>query len=656
MKIFFQKMIDKKGSLLEKIDSPDDLKKFQLNELPQVCNDLRNFIIDELSVNPGHFGASLGVVELTVALHYVYNTPYDQLIWDVGHQAYGHKILTGRKKVFNTNRKFKGISGFPKREESIYDSFGVGHASTSISAALGMSVAAQLKNETDRKVIAVIGDGAMTGGMAFEALNNAGGNKSDLLVILNDNNMAIDPNVGGMNRYLLNISKSETYNRFKKDVWDGLGKLDGFGKKARRILQRNQHALKNMILKENNIFEAFDFRYFGPIDGHDVVYLTEVLTDLKNIPGPKLLHVITQKGKGFKLAEINQTKYHAPGVFDKDTGEIYSCNCPIDKAPKFQNVFGETLVELAELNEKIVGITPAMPTGCSMNLMFEKMPDRAFDVGIAEQHAVTFSAGLATQGMIPFCNIYSTFMQRAYDQIVHDVAIQKLPVIFCLDRGGLVGEDGPTHHGVFDIAYMRSIPNMIVSAPMDEIELRNLMYTAQLPENKLPFSIRYPRGCGIKPNWRKPFEKIEIGTGRKLTDGKDVALLSIGKAGIFAKRAVKSLENKDISAAHFDMRFVKPIDKKLLTEVFKNFKIIVTIEDGVIQGGFGSAVLEFMAENNFSATVKLLGIPDKFIEHGSPEDLYSECGIDVKGITNSVIELIEKTESLKLLNKVTSEL
>jgi 1-deoxy-D-xylulose-5-phosphate synthase len=649
-------MIDKKGSLLEKIDSPDDLKKFQLNELPQVCNDLRNFIIDELSVNPGHFGASLGVVELTVALHYVYNTPYDQLIWDVGHQAYGHKILTGRKKVFNTNRKFKGISGFPKREESIYDSFGVGHASTSISAALGMSVAAQLKNETDRKVIAVIGDGAMTGGMAFEALNNAGGNKSDLLVILNDNNMAIDPNVGGMNRYLLNISKSETYNRFKKDVWDGLGKLDGFGKKARRILQRNQHALKNMILKENNIFEAFDFRYFGPIDGHDVVYLTEVLTDLKNIPGPKLLHVITQKGKGFKLAEINQTKYHAPGLFDKDTGEIYSCNCPIDKAPKFQNVFGETLVELAELNEKIVGITPAMPTGCSMNLMFEKMPDRAFDVGIAEQHAVTFSAGLATQGMIPFCNIYSTFMQRAYDQIVHDVAIQKLPVIFCLDRGGLVGEDGPTHHGVFDIAYMRSIPNMIVSAPMDEIELRNLMYTAQLPENKLPFSIRYPRGCGIKPNWRKPFEKIEIGTGRKLTDGKDVALLSIGKAGIFAKRAVKSLENKDISAAHFDMRFVKPIDKKLLTEVFKNFKIIVTIEDGVIQGGFGSAVLEFMAENNFSATVKLLGIPDKFIEHGSPEDLYRECGIDVKGITNSVIELIEKTESLKSLNKVTSEL
>jgi 1-deoxy-D-xylulose-5-phosphate synthase len=633
-------MIDKKGSLLEKINSPDDLKKLNIDVLPEVCKDLRNFIIDELSVNPGHFGASLGVVELTVALHYVYNTPYDQLIWDVGHQAYGHKILTGRRSIFSSNRKYKGISGFPKMKESEYDAFGVGHASTSISAGLGMAVASRLKNEKDRKVIAVIGDGAMTGGMAFEALNNAGQSNSDLLVILNDNNMAIDPNVGGMNKYLLNISKSGTYNRFKKDVWEGLGKLDGFGKKARRILQKNQHALKNFLLKENNLFEALDFRYFGPIDGHDVIYLTEVLNDLKNIKGPKLLHVITQKGKGFKLAEQNQTKYHAPGVFDKETGEIFSCDCPIDKAPKFQNVFGETLVELAELNDKIVGITPAMPTGCSMNKLFEKMPDRAFDVGIAEQHAVTFSAGLAAQGMVPFCNIYSTFMQRAYDQIIHDVAIQKLPVIFCLDRGGLVGEDGPTHHGVFDITYMRTIPNMIVSAPMDEIELRNLMYTAQLPENKLPFSIRYPRGCGIKPNWKNAFEKIEIGKGRKLSDGNDVALVTIGKAGIFAKRAVKSLENKGVSAAHYDLRFVKPIDAEMLTEIFNNFKFIVTIEDGVIQGGFGSAVLEFMAENNFSATVKLLGIPDKFIEHGSPEDLYKECGIDVKGITNSVLDLL----------------
>ncbi len=649
-------MIDQKGSLLEKIDSPDDLKKLHIDDLPEVCKDLRNFIIDELSVNPGHFGASLGVVELTVALHYVYNTPYDQLIWDVGHQAYGHKILTGRRNIFNSNRKYNGISGFPKMKESKYDAFGVGHASTSISAGLGMAVASRLKNEKDRKVIAVIGDGAMSGGMAFEALNNAGASNSDLLVILNDNNMAIDPNVGGMNKYLLNISKSGTYNRFKMDVWEGLGKLDGFGKKARKILQKNQHALKNFLLKENNLFEALDFRYFGPIDGHDVVYLTEVLNDLKNIRGPKLLHVITKKGKGFKLAEQNQTKYHAPGVFNKETGELFSCDCPIDKAPKFQNVFGETLVELAELNDKIVGITPAMPTGCSMNKLFDKMPGRAFDVGIAEQHAVTFSAGLATQGMVPFCNIYSTFMQRAYDQIIHDVAIQKLPVIFCLDRGGLVGEDGPTHHGVFDIAYMRSIPNMIVSAPMDEIELRNLMYTAQLPENKLPFSIRYPRGCGIKPNWRKPFEKIEIGTGRKLSDGNDVALVTIGKAGIFAKNAVKSLENKGISAAHYDMRFVKPIDTEMLSEIFGNFKFIVTVEDGAIQGGFGSSILEFMAENNYSATVKLLGIPDKFIEHGSPEDLYKECGIDVDGITNTVFELLENQKVNKNLSKVVSHL
>ena len=631
-----------KGRLLDKINNPDDLKKLKLKELPEVCSDLRNFIIDAVSTNPGHFGASLGVVDLTVALHYVYNTPYDLLVWDVGHQAYGHKILTGRKKIFDTNRKFKGISGFPKREESEFDAFGVGHASTSISAALGMAVASQLKNEKERKVVAVIGDGAMTGGMAFEALNNAGANKSDLLVVLNDNNMAIDPNVGVINQYLLNISKSHTYNRFKKDVWEGLGKLDGFGQRTRRFLQKNQHALKNMLLKENNLFEAFDFRYFGPVDGHDVVYLTKVLNDLKNIPGPKLLHIITQKGKGFKQAEINQTQFHAPGVFNKETGEIYTCDCPIDKAPKFQNVFGETLVELAEQNKKIVGITPAMPSGCSMNLMIEKMPGRAFDVGIAEQHAVTFSAGLATQGLVPFCNIYSTFMQRAYDQIIHDVAIQKLHVVFCLDRGGLVGEDGPTHHGVFDIAYMRSIPNMIVSAPMDEIELRNLMYTSQLDEINQPFSIRYPRGCGIKPNWKKPFEKIEIGTGRKLADGEDIALLSVGTAGIYATRAVKSLANKNISAAHYDLRFVKPLDKKLLVEVFEKFKYIVTIEDGVIHGGFGSAVLEFMAENNYLADIKLLGIPDNFIEHGTTEDLYKKCGIDTKGITKSVLNILGK--------------
>ena len=635
-------MDETKGKLLENINSPEDLKKLSVKDLPLVCDELRDFIIDVVSTNPGHFGASLGVVELTVALHYVFKIPYDQLIWDVGHQAYGHKILTGRRDQFHTNRKYKGLSGFPKREESEYDAFGVGHSSTSISAALGMAIASRLKKEKNRKVVAVIGDGAMTGGMAFEALNNAGANKSDILVILNDNNMAIDPAVGVLNQYLLNISKSGAYNRFKKDVWEGLGKLDGFGRKTRKFIQKNQHAVKNMILKENNLFEAFNFRYFGPVDGHDVVYLTNALNDLKDIPGPKLLHVITKKGKGFKQAEINQTRFHAPGVFDKNTGKIYSCDCPIEKAPKFQNVFGETLIELAEQNEKIVGITPAMPTGCSMNLMIEKMPHRAFDVGIAEQHAVTFSAGLATQGMVPFCNIYSTFMQRAYDQVIHDVAIQNLHVIFCLDRGGLVGEDGPTHHGVFDIAYMRSVPNMIVSAPMDEIELRNLMYTAQQEEINQPFSIRYPRGCGIKPNWRKPFEKIEIGRGRKLSDGKDIALLSIGKTGIYAQRAVKSLKNKGVSAAHYDMRFVKPLDKNMLTEIFENFEFILTIEDGTIQGGFGSAVLEFMAENGFSSKIKLLGIPDKFIEHGTPEDLYKECGIDARGIVTRVQEMLKK--------------
>ena len=637
-------MEDAKGKLLDSINNPDDLKKIPVDQLEDVCQELRDFIIDVVSTNPGHFGASLGVVELTVALHYVYNTPYDQLVWDVGHQAYGHKILTGRRKQFDTNRKYKGLSGFPKRTESEYDAFGVGHSSTSISAALGMAIASRIKGEQERKVVAVIGDGAMTGGMAFEALNNAGGENADILVILNDNNMAIDPSVGGLNKYLLNISKSDTYNRMKHDVWEGLGKLDGFGEKTRRFIQKNQHALKNMILKENNLFEAFNFRYFGPIDGHDVRYLTSALNDLKDIPGPKLLHVITQKGKGFKQAELYQTKWHAPGIFDKETGEIYKCDCNVDQAPKFQNVFGDTLVELAEKNDKIVGITPAMPTGCSMNKMIEQMPGRAFDVGIAEQHAVTFSAGLAAQGMVPFCNIYSTFMQRAYDQVIHDVAIQKLPVIFCLDRGGLVGEDGPTHHGVFDIAYMRSVPNMIVSAPMDEIELRNLMYTAQLEENTQPFSIRYPRGCGIIADWQKKFEKIEIGKGRKLNDGSDIALLSIGKTGIFAQCAVKLLAKNNISTAHYDMRFVKPLDTETLNKVMQSFDQIVTIEDGSILGGFGSAVLEFMAENGFTNKIKILGIPDKFIEHGTPEELYRECGIDTQGIVNTVKKLVGKTE------------
>ncbi len=641
-KIFSHEMVKVKEKLLEKIDSPSDLKKLNLHQLPEVCDELRDYIIDTVSANPGHFGASLGVVELTVALHYVFNTPYDLLVWDVGHQAYGHKILTGRREVFNTNRKYKGLSGFPKREESPYDTFGVGHSSTSISAALGMAVASGLKSENDRKIVAVIGDGAMTGGMAFEALNNAGASKANLLVILNDNNMAIDPNSGVIGQYLLNISKSHTYNRVKKDVWEGLGKLDGFGKTTRKFIQKNQHALKNMLLTENNLFEAFDFRYFGPIDGHDVNYLADVLNDLKDIPGPKLLHVVTRKGKGFLQAEKDQTKYHAPGLFNKETGEIYSSSCPIEKSHKFQNVFGETLLELAEKNEKIMGITPAMPSGCSMNLMIEKMPHRAFDVGIAEQHAVTFSAGLATQGMVPFCNIYSTFMQRAYDQVIHDVAIQNLRVVFCIDRGGLVGADGPTHHGVFDIAHMRAVPNMIVSAPMDEPELRNLMYTAQLEEIDQPFSIRYPRGCGNVSDWKKPFEKIEIGKGRQLSGGTDIAILTIGKSGIFAQQAVKALGKEGISAAHFDLRFVKPLDEELLSTVFNDFKYVLTVEDGVIKGGFGSAVLEFMAENGFSAHVKILGIPDRFIEHGSPDDLYRDCGIDKKGIVQAALKMLGK--------------
>jgi len=627
--------------LLNEINEPADLRELAVEELPQVCSELRDFIIDVLSSNPGHFGASLGVVELTVALHYVYNTPYDQLIWDVGHQAYGHKILTGRRDIFETNRKYKGISGFPKRSESEYDAFGVGHSSTSISAALGMSVAAKLNNEPNRKIVAVIGDGAMTGGLAFEGLNNAGVENSDLLVILNDNNMSIDPNVGGIHQYLLNISKSQTYNRFKREVWEGLGRLNGFGPRARRLVQKTEHAFKNILLKQSNLFEAFNFRYFGPVDGHDVVYLAKVLRDLKDIPGPKLLHILTQKGKGFKQAEINQTRFHAPGRFDKSTGEIYSCECEIEKAPKFQNVFGETIVELAEQNDKIVGVTPAMPTGCSLNIMMEKMPGRAFDVGIAEQHAVTFSAGLAARGMIPFCNIYSTFMQRAYDQVVHDVAIQNLHVVFCLDRGGLVGEDGATHHGVFDLAFMRNIPNMVVSAPMDEIDLRNLMYTAQLEGNG-PFSIRYPRGCGIYANWKKPFQKIEIGKGRIIAEGNDIAILTIGKPGIFAKRAVKKLQKENISAAHYDMRFIKPLDEDLLHSVFKKFNTVITVEDGVIKGGFGSAVAEFMVENGYSAKLKFLGVPDAFVEQGSLDELYRECGFDMVGIYKSALEMLEK--------------
>lgn len=634
-------MVENTGSILDQLNDPSELRKLNVSQLPEVCNELRDFIIEVVSTNPGHFGASLGVVELTVALHYVFKTPYDLLVWDVGHQAYGHKILTGRKDIFHTNRKYKGISGFPKPAESIYDSFGVGHASTSISAALGMAVAARLKDEKDRKIVAIIGDGAMTGGMAFEGLNNAAVNKSDLLVILNDNNMAIDPSVGGMSNYLLNISKSQAYNRLKRDIWEGLGKLNGFGPKARRLVQKTENAIKSMLLKQSNLFEGLGFRYFGPVDGHDVVYLTEVLQSLSAIPGPKLLHVITKKGKGFKLAELNQTEYHAPGKFNKVTGELLDCECAVNKAPKFQNVFGHTMIELAELNERIVAITPAMPSGCSLNLMMEKMPARTFDVGIAEQHAVTFSAGLAIQGLLPYCNIYSTFMQRAYDQVIHDVALQNLQVVFCLDRGGLVGADGATHHGVFDLAYMRSIPNMIVSAPMDELELRHLLFTAQ-NENHGPFSIRYPRGCGCVIDWRQPMVAIPVGKSRQLSEGSDLAVLTIGTVGIPTRRVIQMLQKDGINAAHYDMRFVKPLDEEALHSIFKSYKRVITIEDGVLQGGFGSAVLEFMADHQYNAVLKRIGIPDKFIDHGTTDELYREYGLDQQGIYRTVKAFMQK--------------
>jgi len=632
-------MGDISKSLLDQINDPSELRLLEPNQLPEICKELRDFIIDAVSTNPGHLGASLGVVELTVALHYVFKTPYDLLIWDVGHQAYGHKILTGRKDIFYTNRKYKGISGFPKPGESVYDTFGVGHSSTSISAALGMAVAAGMKEETDRKIVAIIGDGAMTGGMAFEGLNNAAVNHSDLLVILNDNNMAIDPNVGGMSNYLVNITKSRTYNKIKRDIWDGLGKLNGFGPKARRLVQKTESAVKSMLLKQSNLFEGLGFRYFGPIDGHNVEYLTEVLTSLRQIPGPKLLHVVTKKGKGFKQAELLQTTYHAPGKFDKVTGELVDCECAVNKPPKFQNVFGKTMIELAEKNNRIVAITPAMPSGCSLNLMMDKMPERVFDVGIAEQHAVTFSAGLATQGLIPYCNIYSTFMQRAYDQVIHDVALQNLQVVFCLDRGGLVGADGPTHHGAFDLAYMRSIPNMIVSAPMDELELRNLLFTAQ-NENHGPFSIRYPRGCGCVVDWEKPMIAIPVGKSRMLTQGSDVAVLTIGTIGIPAGRAIKMLHKEGIKAAHYDMRFVKPLDQEVLHLIFSSFKKVVTIEDGILQGGFGSAVLEFMADHQYQSQLTRIGLPDRFIDHGTTDELFRDLGLDQQGIYKSVKSII----------------
>lgn len=628
------------GPLLSRIEYPADLRKLSKTDLQQVCNELRQFIIDCVSIHGGHFGASLGVVELTVALHYVMNTPDDQLVWDVGHQAYGHKILTGRRKVFHTNRKYGGLSGFPKRSESEYDAFGVGHSSTSISAALGMAIASKLKGETHRQHVAIIGDGAMTAGLPFEAMNHAGVSNSNVLIILNDNNMSIDPNVGALKEYLTDITTSHTYNKFRDDVWKLLGKLPAAD--FQKIGSKIEASLKGMVTKSSNLFEALNLRYFGPVDGHNVLKLVETLDHLKDLPGPKLLHIKTVKGKGYDLAEQDQTLWHAPGTFDKVTGKINKKISTVVEPPKYQDVFGHTIIELAEKNPAIMGITPAMPSGCSLKYMMEAMPDRALDVGIAEQHAVTVSAGLATRGMKVFCNIYSSFMQRGYDMVVHDVAIQKLPVIFCLDRAGLVGDDGPTHHGCYDIPFMRCIPHMIVSAPMNEAELRNLMYTAQLDENTMPFVIRYPRGQGVMPEWRTPFEKIEIGTGRMIKDGEDLAILTIGHPGNFAVKACQELTNEGLNPAHFDMRFAKPLDEKLLHEIAGRFNKIITVEDGTVVGGFGSAVLEFMAENNYTPEVKMLGIPDRLVEHGKPEELHRECGYDAKGIADAVKEMVSK--------------
>ena len=627
------------NSILSTIDSPSDLKKLDVSELHQLSKELRQFIIDVVSVNGGHFGASLGVVELSIALHYVFNTPYDELIWDVGHQAYGHKILTGRRDVFHTNRKHKGISGFPKRDESEYDAFGVGHSSTSIGAALGMSIASQLKGKKDKQHIAVIGDGALTGGQAFEALNHAGMADSNILVVLNDNCMSIDPNVGALKEYLTDITTSHTYNKIKDEVWDLLGKFSKFGPNAQAIVQKIEHAVKSSMLEQSNYFESLNFRYFGPVDGHDVEHMVKILEDLKDIPGPKILHCVTTKGKGYQPAEEgNSTKWHAPGLFNKETGKIFSIAKAKTEAPKYQDVFGHTIIELAKENEKIVGITPAMPTGCSLKYMMEEIPDRVFDVGIAEQHAVTFSAGMATQGLIPFCNIYSSFMQRAFDQVIHDVAIQKLSVIFCLDRAGIVGEDGPTHHGSFDIAYFRCIPNMIISAPMNEEELRNLMFTAQEKEHG-PFAIRYPRGKGVMPEWKTEFKSIEVGTGRKLRTGKDIAILSFGHVGNYATEVCNDYDKEGFHIAHYDLRFAKPLDQKMLHQVFENYTHIITLEDGCITGGVGSSVIEFMADNQYNASVYRLGIPDEFIEHGSQLQLHADCGYDKESIKKKIEQI-----------------
>ena len=641
----------KPGSFLDQIDIPQDLRaKFSLEDLPQVSAEVRQYIIDVISeIGNSHFGASLGVVELTVALHFVFDTPKDKIVWDVGHQAYGHKILTGRRKIFHTNRSKGGISGFPKRSESEYDTFGVGHSSTSVSAALGMAIANKYNGDSKTQHIAVIGDGAMTAGMAFEGINHAGFEKdANLLVILNDNGMSIEPSVGALREYSKNFKPSQPLGNVKDELWKLLGKVSKFGPDAQSIVAKVSKALKG---GQSNLFESLNFQYFGPVDGHDVERLAFVLSELKDIPGPKILHCITRKGAGYKFSEEgNPAQWHAPGIFNKLTGEIVKIAPAASNPPKYQDVFGHTIVELAEKNEKIMGITPAMPSGCSLNIMMKAMPNRAFDVGIAEQHAVTFSAGLATQGLLPFCNIYSSFMQRAYDQVLHDVALQNLDVVFCLDRAGLVGADGATHHGAYDLAYMRCIPNMIVASPMNEEELRNLMFTSQLPD-KGPFTIRYPRGRGVLSEWKTPMKEVTVGKGRRLTNGDDIAILSIGHPGNFVQEAVDELSKIGVSVAHYDMRFVKPLDEIMLHEVFTKFKYIVSVEDGCVMGGFGSAVIEFMADQKYQVDLTRLGIPDKYIHHGTQKELWSDCGFDAKGIVNTVIKTLSISEHTIKLKK-----
>ncbi len=627
---------------LRLINTPDDLKKLQRNELPQLCSELRQFIIDELSHNPGHLASSLGVVELSVALHYVFNTPYDRIIWDVGHQAYAHKILTGRRDRFSTNRQFKGLCGFPTPKESEYDAFGTGHSSTSISAALGMSVAALLKNERDRQVVAVIGDGAMTGGLAFEGLNNASMDKNNMLIILNDNNMAIDPLKGGFTQYLTDITTSKTYNNLRYKAYKFLKKKSLMDESSKKRVQRFNTSLKTLLSKQqNNIFEGLNLRYFGPVDGHDVEGLVRILSEIKNFSGPKVLHLVTVKGKGYKPAEDSVTIWHAPGEFNVQTGERKHPHLNKATPPLYQEVFGHTLLELARMNDKIVGITPAMPSGCSMNIMQKEMPERVFDVGIAEGHAVTFSAGLAKEGLIPYCNIYSSFMQRAYDNIIHDAALQNLHVVLCIDRAGIVGADGATHHGLLDLAYLRCIPNVTIAAPINEIELRNLLYTAQNAQGV--FAIRYPRGRGVCPDWQQPFKELPVGKGQQLAEGDDMAILSIGAIGNTVIQALKMYYEEygtQRKIAHYDMRYLKPIDSEILHQVGKKYAKIMTVEDGVISGGLGSAVLEFMADNGYTPRVKRLGVNDCFVEHGSTAELYNMLELDVPGITKHIKEFL----------------